>query len=241
MTQAPSPMPPIGQDPAPAAPAQGSRKMAGAALGLGIAAWIPCLGVITGIIGIILGILALVKRKAGQGMAIAGIAVGGFGILIGQAIGAVLVTILVPVVMMALDSSDRTVCKSNVDMIGRSIRSYRQEHNGKYPADLAELVSEGFLAEKAFRCPSASEGTARSLPYKYGGEITSYYFYLPPPAGAHPKTMVLCGYRGNHTDERTVLYVDRTVEFLKEEAFNRQLALPFNAAFGEALRKADPP
>lgn len=241
MTQIPPPMPPIGDYRGPAVPAQGSRRMAGAALGLGISAFIPCLGVITGIIGITLGIVALVKRKAGQGIAIAGIVVGGFGILIGQAMTLILVTIFVPVVMGGLGESPKTVCQSNVGVIGKSINSYRKDHDGKYPADLAELVSEGFIAERTLRCPSASEDAARSLPYKYGGEITSYYFYLPPPADADPETMVLCDYRANHKDGRTVLYVDSTVEFVEEEVFRRQLALPKNAAFAEALRKADPP
>lgn len=240
MTQVPPPMPPIGQYPAPAAPAQGSRAMAGASLGLGIAAWIPCLGVITGIIGIILGIVALAKRKAGQGMAIAGIGAGAFGILIGQTIGLVLVTILVPVVMVAMDKSQRTVCQSNVRVIGKSISMYDQDH-GKYPPDLGELVSEGLITEGTFRCPGASEGTARSLPLKDGGEITSNYFYLPPPADANPKTIILCDYEENHMDGRTVLYFDGTVQFLKEEVFNRQLDLPQNAAFAEALREADQP
>lgn len=237
MTQAPSPMPPIGQDPAPAAPAQGSRKMAGAALGLGISALIPCLGVVTGIIGIILGIVALVKRKAGQAMAIAGIAVGGFGMLVAQLIG---VTILVPVVMAGRDAAQRVACSSNMTVIGANIHMYRGEHD-KYPPDLAELVSEGLIPEVTCHCPSASEGTARSLPLKDGGEISSNYFYLPPAADADPGTMVMCDYRGNHADGRNVLYLDGSVHFLKEGVFHSQLALPQNAAFAEALREVEPP
>lgn len=235
MTQVPPPVPPAAQYP-PVAPVKGSQAMAGAAMGLGISALIPCLGFVPGIIGIILGIVALVKRKAGQGMAIAGIAVGALGILIAQSIG---VTILVPVIMAGIGESQRTVCQSNVNVIGRSIDRYRQDHDGKYPADLAELVSEGLLAEGAFRCPGASEGTARSLPLKDGGKINSNYFYLPPPADADPETMVLCDYRGNHTDGRTVLYVDGNVEFVEEGVFLRQLALPPNAAFAAALREAE--
>ncbi len=240
MTQIPPSVQPIGDHPAPAAPAQGSRKMAGSALALGICAFIPCLGVITGIIGIILGIVALVKRKAGQAMAIIGIVLGGLGILIGQAIGAVLVTILVPVVMVAMGDSQKTVCQNNVSVIGRSIEMYRVNHD-KYPADLAELVSEGLISENSLRCPGASKEALRSLPLKDGREITSGYFYLPPPRDADPGTMVLCDYRGNHTDWRTVLYLDGTVQLLEEGTFRSQLALPKNAAFADALREADQP
>ena len=235
MTQVPPPVPPAAQYP-PVAPVKGSRAMAGAALGLGISALIPCLGFVPGIIGIILGIVALVKRKAGQGMAIAGIAVGAFGILVGQAIG---VGILRFSITAGRDSAQTAVCQTNVGVIGRSIDMYRQDHDGKYPADLGELVSEDFIPAITLHCPGASDDAGHSLALKDGGEISSNYFYLPPPADADPKTMVLCDYRGNHKDGRTVLYVDGTVRILEEEAFRSKLILPRNAAFAEALHEAD--
>ncbi len=237
MTEIPPPVQPIGQYPAPAAPARGSRAMAGAALGLGIAALIPCLGAVTGIIGIILGIVALVKRKAGQGMAIAGIVVGGFGLLIGQAIG---LAILLPAFSGAVSSAQKAACQANVRMIGRSIDMYKQDHD-KYPADLFELVSEDLIPGSTLRCPGASEGTAPSLPLKDGARISSGYFYLPPAADADPRTIVACDFRWNHKDGRSVLYVDDTVRFLEEEVFLSQLALPHNAALAEALRDIEPP
>ena len=235
MTEVPPPVQRGAQYPPPAL-AEGSRAMAGTSLGLGISALIPCLGVITGIIGIILGIVALAKRKAGQAMAIAGIIVGAFGILIFQALGA---AILVPSVVGIRHAKQKAVCAANVHLIGASIQMYRTDHR-KYPANLGELVSEGLMPDVTCRCPGASKGTARPLSLKDGREISSNYFYLPPP-GADPETIVLCDYRDNHEDGRTVLYSDGSARFLEREVFNRELALPRNGAFAEAIRKAEPP
>ena len=249
MTQATPPVPSAAQY-TPVAPVKGSRAMAGCALALGISAFIPLVGLLTGIIGIILGFVALVKRKAGRGMAIAGIAVGGVGILIGQP-----VAILLPGFIAERDSQQTDMCQFKLRFLGRQIDSYRRGYNDKhrYPADLAELVSEGFIPKSSLRCPGpgASDDARHSLALKDGREITSNYFYLPPAAGADPMTIIMCDYRGNHKDGRNVLYAETVLQsldtylararFLEEEVFRSQLALPKNAAFAKALREVEPP
>ena len=44
--------------------------------------WVPYLAIITGIIAVIQGIINVAQRRAGQGMAVAGIVTGALGVLI---------------------------------------------------------------------------------------------------------------------------------------------------------------
>ncbi|RGE24281.1 DUF4190 domain-containing protein [Leucobacter sp. wl10] len=85
----PVPPPPPAAPAAPAEPAYGaapaqSKGLAIAALVLGIVSlvfcWIPAIGIIAGVVGLILGIIALRKRQS-KGMSLTGIITGALGIV----------------------------------------------------------------------------------------------------------------------------------------------------------------
>jgi hypothetical protein len=54
----------------------------------------------------------------------------------------------------------RAQCASNLHQIGRVIALYRSHHAGRYPDDLATLLTEGKLAPAVFVCPSADDAPA---------------------------------------------------------------------------------
>ncbi|MCX5676288.1 MAG: DUF4190 domain-containing protein [Planctomycetota bacterium] len=118
----------------PAAPAKAKTSgLAIASLALGIAG--PCTLGLGSIIGLILGIVGLVKigrsagAKGGRGLAIAGIAVSGLGILILP----VLAAILLPAVFGALDLANSASSANNVRQLCMTAHQYAASHREQLP------------------------------------------------------------------------------------------------------------
>ena len=115
------------------APAPKTSGLAIASLVLGIVG--PCTVGLGSIIGIILGIVGLVKigksagAKGGRGLAIAGIAVSGLGILILP----VLAAILLPAVFGALDLANAAASVSNVKQLCTAADVYANSHGQQLP------------------------------------------------------------------------------------------------------------
>ncbi len=107
-----------------------------ASLVLGICSFVTC--ILTGIPAVILGILGLIdtndpkKNVRGQGMAIAGIVLGGINLL---AIP-VLIALLLPAVQAAREAARRAVCTNNLKRIALAMFNYESAH-GHLPAAAA--------------------------------------------------------------------------------------------------------
>ena len=121
----------------PAAPAKAKTSgLAIASLALGIAG--PCTLGLGSIIGLILGIVGLVKigrsagAKGGRGLAIAGIAVSGLGIAILPFLG-MLAAILMPAVFGARDVARATVSANNVNQLCKAAHQYAASHREQLP------------------------------------------------------------------------------------------------------------
>ncbi|MFH1417540.1 MAG: DUF4190 domain-containing protein [Planctomycetota bacterium] len=115
-------------------PQPSSQGMAIGALVCGVLGVIGCPPI--GIVGIILGIIALNRASAhparygGRGLAIAGICVGGASIFT----TALLVSIFLPSLSRARELSKRTVCMANMRGLGQAMYIYAQDDPGTFPA-----------------------------------------------------------------------------------------------------------
>jgi hypothetical protein len=129
-----------------------------------------------------------------------------------------------------LEDSRNSLCLSNLKCIGNAMYMYRNDRN-QYPSDLRDLrtETEGDLSV-LLQCPAADH------------HRQSDYFYFAPGKNAPDETMVVCDFKDNHKGEmRNVLYVDGRASRMLEPEFQQALAQPENAAFAEALKKAQGP
>ncbi len=118
---------------------------------------------ISGLLAIIFGIVALVNinksrgNLKGNGMAISGIVI---PIIIVPFI-AILLSILMPALAKVRILSQRVVCGSHMNSIGKELMIYANDNNDKYPAtdkwcDL--LLENSNISKKVLICPGAPEG-----------------------------------------------------------------------------------
>lgn len=191
--------------------------MAIAALICGIAGIVTCIP-IAGIVGVVLGIIALVRANnrpreyGGKGMAIAGICTGSVSMTI---VPVLLISIFLPSLSRARELAKRAVCSANMRGIGQSLMIYSRNNAGEFPPNTQLLIDAGLCLPKAFQCPS--EGNLL--------EAVSDYDYV---VGLNPRSpgdwMVLTEDPANHNGEGgNLLYIDMHVEFIKEPAYNTEL------------------
>ena len=189
---------------------------------LGLCGFIPLLGILLGLIAVVLGIVALAKsRGCGlPGLAIAGILIGAIT-MIGQPV------LLVPALSRAVELANQASCKANLKGIGRAVAMYQTENRSQYPENIEALIEKGLVTADAFNCPSV----------KAPGRQRSYFHFFPKRSGdARGSTFMICDLKGNHPDGRAVANVSGQVFFLSEEEFQSQLTRPENADFARAMK-----
>ncbi|MBL7070332.1 MAG: DUF4190 domain-containing protein [Candidatus Omnitrophica bacterium] len=119
--------------------------MAVASLILGCLFIIPFLNLLTGLVAITLGVIALIKISnnqdtlRGKGLAITGISLGALGILMIPVLG-LLAAIAIPNFLRARINAMDAAAESSVRMLSSAIESY-QASNGSYPLYEEELFS----------------------------------------------------------------------------------------------------
>ena len=151
--------------PVPPVPATKTSGAAIASMVLGILS-LFC-SIITAIPALICGAIALVKinksqgRLAGQGQAIAGLVLGGIGVMIMP----ILAAMVIPVFSVARGKAQETQCMSNVKQISVAWEMYELE-TGKPPRSLADLekVSPGIAGLKC----NAEKGDGSSYEIEIG-------------------------------------------------------------------------
>ena len=131
--------------------------------------------VITGLLGLIFGIMALVQigrsqgRLRGQGLAIAGIVISGLALLFIP----IMAAMVFPIFMSSRGSARKAVCLSNVKNISLALQMYIADYDDRLPAadnwcgDLEEYVYNYHV----FICPVA-------------GDLDSAYAYSSDLSGA---------------------------------------------------------
>jgi len=227
MTQIPPPPPPRQSAPPISTPgiATGGPGLAIAALVLGLVSAIPFLGVLTGLAGLVLGIIALATRRRGKGMAAAGVVL---SILLPAAVHT---AILIPAISKAKTAARQTICQTNLHAIGRGVAIYMMDFNDAMPANLSVLVDHRLVSgPEVFQCPEAG---------------STGYFYTPladPLAVRFPgDAIIACDRTPIHQGKRCVLYLDGHTQALEESDFQAELAQPHNAEFAKALQASEGP
>jgi prepilin-type processing-associated H-X9-DG protein len=204
------PAPPPVQPRPPAIQPKRARGLAIASLVLGMIGVVPILGLATGVIGLALGITALVKRSTSKGVAIAGTVLAGIATLMIP----LHIAMLVPVVTAAKFGANTAVCMTNLKQIGVAIAGYQEKHSGAYPATLDVLVADGWLPAKVLECPLQT-----------GAKGASSYAYTRPAGPAAEGILVWdrIPHRafGKKITGRNVLFADGSVRFLTEEQFRK--------------------
>lgn len=162
---------PAGTAPPPSAPR--TSGLAVASLILGILGGL----VITGLLGLIFGIMALVQigrsqgRLRGQGLAIAGTVISGLALLSIPLLAAM----VFPVFMRARSTAQKAVCLSNVKNISLALSMYMADNNDRLPAaadwcgDLEEYVRN----YDVFYCPVAGD---LDCAYAYNSDLSGADF-----------------------------------------------------------------
>ncbi len=106
----------------------------------------PLLGLIFSVLAIIFGIISLVKISnnketlKGKGLAIAGISLGAFGIIL-VPIFAILAAIAIPHLMRAKLSANDALAKSTLRVMATASETYAADHKGAFPQDASDLLT----------------------------------------------------------------------------------------------------
>ncbi len=174
---------------------------------------------IAGIVGVILGIVALVKASnepqvdRGRGFAIAGIVTGAVSLL-GSLMVIPMTAVLLPSLARARELAKRTVCSANLQTVELSLQSY-VEKLGQAPLDLAALVDENWLSPGVLNCPSADPTISQTLPY----------IWIRGADCADLDNVVLYEPIKNHGGEGgNVLFCDGHVEFIDQADWEQVLS-----------------
>ncbi|MGD0650119.1 MAG: DUF4190 domain-containing protein [Verrucomicrobiia bacterium] len=207
MNDQPSPVPP-----APPAIAPSKRSgLAIASLVLGILGLTCIVPVIGAILALIFGIVALNRisksgsQITGQGQAVAGLVIGAVGLVMIPMLAAILLPGIIQDRAARVKSQEMR-CINNVKLIGLACRMYADDHDGKLPRTLDDLMPYTNNTTKHSVCPSAKNQNHYS--YAFTG-LTNVW-------GVSSDTVILHEIEANHRGKRTLLYDDGHVEQRKD-------------------------
>lgn len=181
-------------------------------------------GIVTGVSGLICGILALVfmiKRKSS----------GKFGAVLGIAMSVLGIVVLFKISSFdkPREASMRIACINNLRLIGLALKNYAIDYNGYFPPydgakGLEILRSKKYLsAPGTFICPSAGLNPAAygrpltedNVSYIYNGGLKD----LPE----NENVPLAWDKDGNHNGCGNILYTDGQVETVKDIKWNDKL------------------
>lgn len=184
--------------------------MAIASLVCGILGLLSCLP--AGIVGCILGIVATVRanrdpaRYGGKGLAISGICTGGVSVLMVPVL-ALMISIMLPSLARAREITKRAVSASNLRGIGQAAMVYAFDNGKVFPPNFQTLITDGTCTPRQLINPSS------------GRTAGCDYYYVTGLTSDDPRDWIVAYEDPNqHQGEgANVLYVDGTVQFLKEK------------------------
>ena len=181
------------------------------------------LGLSMAIIAVIVGIISLFCKRSRKVLSI-------IAIIVGSLISTVLTYAIVNSDGRSRELARQAVCQSNLNTIGKGIILYQSDNADTSPPNLNVLVAGGMVPAKTLICPATDQHQPRG------------YFYLARPAETKPNGLVACDWAGNHPDgRRCVLYSYGNVSALRPAEFAAELAKSENAAFAQALQRAEQP
>lgn len=202
----------------PVEPAPSESKTSGLAIAslilgiIGILTTLFLIGPLFGIVGLILGIIAVKKigkpgqATDGKGLAIAGIATSSISV-------AVMLLLILPAILLGMtmpmwagrarEIANRTICSSNLHGIQKAMISYAARNDDQFPPTIELLLDEGSIMPQTLTCRS-------------GGEDAGY-IYIYPNQGANAPGDAILMYEPltNHNNEGTnILFGDGHIEWL---------------------------
>ncbi len=153
--------PPLPPPAAPAVPAQTSG-MAVTSLVLGILGVVTC--GITALVGLVLGIIAMVRirnsggRLSGNGLALAGTIVSGIFVLMIP----LFMALLLPAMAAGVQKAQEINCLNNEKQLALAVMVYSGDHTNHLPpaatwCDAIQSAAGG--SDKVFKCPAANPGS----------------------------------------------------------------------------------
>jgi competence protein ComGC len=150
-------------------------------------------------------------RTAGRGMAVAGLSIGGGGLLI----TVVVLSTVVPLMNRQREMARRDQCKANIQAISEALATYANSNHGRYPDSLAALVGNGTLPPDALVCPSTADTPAAgATPGAQAGALgqaghQSYVYVAKGLTAASPaNTVLVYEPASNHGEIAHVLFLD---------------------------------
>jgi prepilin-type processing-associated H-X9-DG protein len=220
-------VPPVPGSPAEKAPTKTSG-LAVWSLVLGIAGIALCLGPLTGIPALIMGIIALKNirssggRLAGEGMAMGGVITGGISFVM-IAVMAMMAGMLLPALARAREEARKAVCKSNLKNIGLGMMMYAQDNDNQFPAKLSQLYPEYLTDLDLFMCPSSGKTitSADQIDTK-----TPYVLVPGVPLGSGGAVVLAYERRGMHEGGTNVLFADGHVEWVSGNRLDQLIGNP---------------
>jgi hypothetical protein len=155
---------------------------------------------LTALVGLILGIVALVKINrsqgaiGGSGLAIAGICVSGTLLLVGLPIQAAL---LLPAVARAKSKAQSVKCVSNLRQVGVSGLRWAEQHGGRLPPDFQSMTNE-LATPIILLCPRRNPSPRWTSFMDFDFAVVDYEIVSPGmSAEDREKVFVLCPHHGH--------------------------------------------
>jgi prepilin-type processing-associated H-X9-DG protein len=184
---------------------------------------ILCVPFVPGIAAIVTGAIGMRKTRdpavTGKGLAIAGLVLGILNVLGWGAYFGLIFAIMVPTMGMAKQSGNQMKCSANLKQIGLAIQLYANEHRGRYPDSLGDVMRTQDIDRTAFVCPATSHtiqpGSNEAVAIEIDAGEGSYAYVgkgMKTPVGA--KTVVAYEPLSNHGAGSNVLFGDGSVQFI---------------------------
>ena len=191
---------------------------------LGPDAFVVAFGTVLGFIGLLFGVVALVRirrdptRRGGREMAIAGILTGAISTLI-------LASIVLPSYVSHRSAVLRIHAIANLADIGRAMRSYYSDRS-VFPDELQSLVDYGYVVADSLRDPCRGDPNS----------ACDFYYVAGLSPQDPPDWIIAYGDPYPRDQKRCVLRVDGSVTNLTEPRFSQELQR-FRAEFEETYGK----
>ncbi len=158
----------------------------------------------------------------GKGLAVAGLSMGGVG-LVGSLCMA---SILLPSLNRAREQANRIKCASNLRQIGLAVQMYASANRGAYPASFESLLSAQYIGADVFVCPSSDDTyAAGAADLSAGGHLSYVYTGGALNFRSPPNSVVAYEPLTNHNrDGINLLHVDGTVQFIQRQFVQQKIS-----------------